>query len=68
MPLIMGSLQDAPKNCFMLYGDGNCSKVKLLSHQRQLLKLPQPKQNSPSCQAQLQETLFCTSSQLYCHS
>ena len=45
------SLQDAPKNCHMLHGDGDCNKVKLLSHQRWLLKLLQPKGNSPPCQA-----------------
>ena len=36
------SLQDAPKNHDVLHGNGNCSKFKLLSHQRWLLKLLQP--------------------------
>ena len=32
-----GFLQDAPTNHYLLHGDGNCSKVKLLSHQEWLL-------------------------------
>ena len=58
------SLQDAPTNHYLLHGHGNCSKVKLLSHQRWLLKLLQPEGNPPPCQAQLQEALFSASSQL----
>ena len=45
------SLQDAPTNCYLLHGDGNHGKVKLLSCQRWMLKLLQPKGNPPPCQA-----------------
>ena len=38
-------------NHYMLHGDGNQSKIKLLSCQRWLLKLLQPEGNPPSCQA-----------------
>ena len=31
MPLIMGFLKKCPTNCYLLHGNGDCSKVKLLS-------------------------------------
>ena len=51
MPHIIGSIHTTPIYCYMLHGDGDHGKVKLLSWQRWLLELLQPKRDLSSCQA-----------------